>query len=146
MIYDFVYSVEVFYSARRLILGILLIAAASAVLVLSDRSIQRPTGGALDAAAQAARSLSVESILPDEEEDIADELLLFWIYCDPGRGPNIGDFEHPLKDYGHGFFELDDNFFFIWFHLIGLLQHIGCIEGETIIIVNSRIALITFGL
>ncbi len=29
--------------------------------------------------------------------------------------------------------------------VIGLLQHIGCIEGETIIIVNSRIALITFG-
>lgn len=49
------YRIEVFYSARRLILGILLIAAASAVLVLSDRSIQRPTGGALDAAAQAAR-------------------------------------------------------------------------------------------
>ena len=49
------YRVEVFYSARRLILGILLIAAASAVLVLSDRSIQRPTGGPLDAAAQAAR-------------------------------------------------------------------------------------------
>ena len=49
------YLVEVFHSVRRLILGILLIAAASAVLVLSDRSIQRPTGGALDAAAQAAR-------------------------------------------------------------------------------------------
>jgi ABC-type uncharacterized transport system substrate-binding protein len=57
-----VYSVEVFYSARRLILGILLIAAASAVLVLSDRSIQRPTGGALDAAAQAARSRRIAVI------------------------------------------------------------------------------------